>query len=141
MLVAEVVHEMAMHAVVPRASPSVSSGQIRMDHLNQLFCSLRACVTLLCRRIDQMFQDVILDHFGDEPVQRPRHAVACCRRSFPPLRSGARQHRAGTDAPQSHQQLRFSLPAWYATLVLILSWRGVYPARVLAVEPVRPGTP
>src|ERR1700730_17415082 len=79
MLVAEVVHEMAMHAVVPRASPSVSSGQIRMNHLNQLFCSLRACVTLLCRRIDQMFQDVILDHFGDEPVQRSRHAIACCR--------------------------------------------------------------
>src|ERR1700681_2308236 len=71
-----------------------------------------------------------------------RSPVAGSRRSFPPLRSGARQHRAGTDAPQSHQQLALLLwPAWYATLVLILSWRGVYTARVLAVEPVRPGTP
>jgi hypothetical protein len=41
-----------------------------MDDLNEFFCRLRACIALLCRRIDQMLHDVILDHFGDDAVQR-----------------------------------------------------------------------
>jgi hypothetical protein len=42
-----------------------------MDDLNQLLCRLRADIALLCRWIDQVLQDVILNHVGDKRVQRP----------------------------------------------------------------------
>lgn len=40
-----------------------------MDDLDQFLGRLRACVTP-ARRIDEMLENMVLDHFGDEAVER-----------------------------------------------------------------------
>lgn len=97
-----------------------------MNDGDEFFGRLDAWVVARGRRIDQMFADVILDHFGDEAIER---ATRSCRllqhaRAFTIGRDGAFD---GIDLPanalESVEQLRFFVRdmahKWLYSMVVI----------------------
>ncbi len=97
-----------------RPVKAAASLEVRMNDLDQFLCRLYARVVTFGRAIDEVLQNMVLDHLGDEAVER---AATCCsllqygRTARVFLESSFDGIELPPDTPHTHQELSlFLLP-------------------------------